>query len=134
MLAQGHPSPSELVQQLQSEKTTNNARGELLRLGKSDPGVRQYLAAHLPPLIESGPSKADCQENSCETWLNAVELAGRLKIAKAVPALAQWISWRERPAPFWTLVGANVGLLPSGHGAMEDWKSCRSGRATYSGL
>src|SRR3984885_15823048 len=87
MLAQGRPSPSELVQQLQSEKTSNKARDELLRLGKSDPRVRQYLAAHLPSLIESGPSKADCPENSCETWLNAVELAGRLKIAKAVPAL-----------------------------------------------
>jgi len=43
MLAQSHPSPSELVQQLQSKKTTNNARDELLKLGKSDPEARQYL-------------------------------------------------------------------------------------------
>jgi hypothetical protein len=99
MLAQSHPSPSKLVQLLQSKKTTNNARDELLRLGKSDPEVQKYLAAHLPRLIESGPSTADCQENTCETWLNAVKLAGQLKIAKAVPALAQWISWRERGAP-----------------------------------
>jgi hypothetical protein len=113
MLPQSHPSPSELVQQLQSKKTTNNARDELLRLGKSDPEVREYLAAHLPRLIESGPRTADCQENSCETWLNAVKLAGQLKIAKAVPALAQWISWRERPAPLGLSSEANLVFYPA---------------------
>ena len=113
MLGQSHPSPSELVQQLQSKKTTNKARDELLRLGKLDPEVQQYLAAHLPRLIESGPSTADCQENSCETWLNAVKLAGQLKIAKAVPALVQWISWRERGAPLGLSSEANLAFYPA---------------------
>jgi hypothetical protein len=95
-LAQSHPSPSELVQQLQSDKTTDNARDELLKLGKSAPNVRQYLAVHLPPLIERGPSKADCSGNSCEPWKNEVELAGHLKIDAAAPALAKWINWRSQ--------------------------------------
>jgi hypothetical protein len=75
--------------------------------------VRQYLAAHLPPLIESGPSTADCRGNSCDTWLNAVELAGHLKIAKAVPALAQWITWRERGAPLGLSSEAQLAFYPA---------------------
>jgi hypothetical protein len=97
-LAQGHPSPSELIQQLQSDKTTDNARDELLKLGKSAPNVRQYLAVHLPALIERGPSEADCSGNSCGPWKNEVEVAGHLKIGAAAPALAKWINWRE-PGP-----------------------------------
>jgi hypothetical protein len=97
--AQGHPSPSKLVQNLQSEQMTDDARDELLRRGKSDPEIRQYLTAHLPSVIESGESSPDCSGNSCEPWLNAVHLAGRLKIGAAAPALAKWIDWRNPGAP-----------------------------------
>lgn len=87
--------PTELVQNLQSEQTTDNAKKELLKLGKSDPEIRQYLTVHLPPLIESGPGSPDCSRHHCQEWNNAVELAGKLKIGEAAPALARWINWRN---------------------------------------
>jgi hypothetical protein len=95
ILAQSHPTAAELVQNLQSEQTTDNAKKELLRLGKSDPEIRQYLTVHLPPLIESGPGSPDCSGHLCQEWNNAVELAGKLKIGEAAPALARWINWRN---------------------------------------
>jgi hypothetical protein len=99
--AQSHPSPSELVQKLQSEKTTDQARRQLLQLGKSDPDLRQYLAVHLPTMIQAGPnscppsniSDIDAKWHSCP-WYNAVELAGKLRIGEAAPALGQWIAVR----------------------------------------
>jgi hypothetical protein len=95
ILAQSPPSPSELLQELQSDQTTDRARDELLRFGKSNPAVREYLAAHLPALIESGPSSATCPGYPCQTWRNAVELAHRLKIAETAPALARWITVKD---------------------------------------
>jgi hypothetical protein len=97
-MAQNHPSPSVLLQKLQFRQSSDRAKDELLKAGKSDIEVREYLTNHLPPLIESGESSPDCSGNSCEPWLNAVELAGQLKIVEAAPALAKWINWRE-PGP-----------------------------------
>jgi PBS lyase HEAT-like repeat len=110
VVAQDHPAPSELIQQLQSKRTTDTARKQLLRVGKSDPAMRKSLAASLPPLIEMGPdschpniSNHPARWHSCP-WYNAVELAGELKIGEAAPALARWFNWRE--------YGAVVGLGP----------------------
>jgi hypothetical protein len=99
-LAQSHPSPSELVQELQSNQTTDNARDELLKLGKSDPEVRQYLTVHLPPLIEIGPRMATCPGYPCQVWKNALAVAAGLKIGEAAPAIARWITVKGvNPSP-----------------------------------
>jgi hypothetical protein len=98
-LAQDRPTAAELVQELRSAQTTDAAKGELLKLGTSGPEARNYLAVHLPPLIENGPTRADCPGNSCGPWINTVELAGQLKIVEAAPALAKWINWREPGRP-----------------------------------
>ncbi|MGH9864945.1 MAG: HEAT repeat domain-containing protein, partial [Candidatus Acidiferrales bacterium] len=58
----------------------------LLKLGKTDPAVRKYLATHLPPMIRNDP------KYSPEPWTNAVRLTGELKIVETAPALAKWIS------------------------------------------
>jgi hypothetical protein len=102
IMAQTHPSASELVKRLQSAKTTDDARKQLLQLGNSDSNVRRYLAVQLPAMIEPGPKSCPPSEiadlvarrHSCP-WYNAVELAGKLKIGEAAPALAQWINWRN---------------------------------------
>lgn len=104
--AQSHPAASELVQRLQSDETTDDARKQLLQLGRSDPDVRHYLAVQLPPLIERGPKSCPPSEivdlaarwHACP-WYNAVQLSGRLKIAEAASALAPWINWRNE-GPF----------------------------------
>jgi hypothetical protein len=98
-MAQSHPSPSALLQKLQSQQSSDSAKDELMDAAKSDPGVREYLANHLPTLIESGESSPDCSRNSCKPWLNAVELAGHLKLDEAASALATWIDWRNPGAP-----------------------------------
>ncbi len=116
--AQSHPTAAELVQNLQSEQTTDNAKNELLKLGKSDPEMRQYLTVHLPPLIESGPGSPDCAGHQCHAWNNAVELAGKLKIGEAAPALARWITWRN-PGPFGLSLEARLVFYPAAKALSE---------------
>ena len=99
--AQNHLAPSELVQRLRSDKTTDEARKQLVQLANSDPDVKRYLAAQLPSMIETGPKScppSDIEDlntrwHSCP-WYNAVELSEKLRIAEAAWALAPWISWR----------------------------------------
>jgi HEAT repeat protein len=76
------PGVAALFQKLRSAQKTNAATEELEKLGKSDPKAREYLAIHLPAVIE---------KDSGQPWMNAVRLAGALKIAEAAPALAKWI-------------------------------------------
>lgn len=100
--AQNHLAPSELVQKLRSDKTTDEARKQLELLANSDPVAKQYLAAQLPPMIQLGPKSCpqsdivdlDARWHACP-WYNAVELSGKLRIAETATALAPWISWRE---------------------------------------
>jgi hypothetical protein len=61
---------------------------QLLNRGRSDPKVREYIAAHLPPLIEKGPAEKDRPGQ----WIELVRLAGGLKIAEAAPVLTMWLS------------------------------------------
>ncbi len=118
-MAQSHPPASELVQKLQSDKTTDDARKQLLQLAKSDPHVRQYLAIQLPPLIERGPKSCPPSDigdlytrwHACP-WYNAVELSGKLRIAEAVSALAPWISWRAE-GPFLPTQEAQLVFHPA---------------------
>ena len=106
IMAQSQPTTSELVQKLHSDKTTDDARKQLLQHGKSNPDVRHYLAVQLPPLIGLGPKSCPPSDivdlaarwHACP-WYNAVELSGKLKIAEVASALASWINWRSE-GPF----------------------------------
>ena len=125
IMAQSRQAPSELVQKLQSEKTTDEARKQLLQVGNSDPEVRRYLAAQLPPLIQRGPKScppSDIQDvfkrwHACP-WYNAVELSGKLRIAEAVTALAPWIGWRA-DGPFSPTLEARLVLHPAAKALAE---------------
>jgi hypothetical protein len=125
IMAQRRPAPSELVQKLQSEKTTDEARKQLLQVGNSDPEVRRYLAAQLPPLIQRGPKSCPPSEivdltarwHSCP-WYNAVELAGNLKISEASSALAPWIGWRSG-GPFLPTLEARLVFHPAAKALAE---------------
>jgi hypothetical protein len=102
IIAQSPSEGAELLQKLQSEGTSIEAKRQLLIIGKSRPEVRSYLASTLPKLIKAGPSSCapnsnlDATWDSCP-WYNAMDLAGQLKIGQAAPALAQWINWRSSP-------------------------------------
>jgi hypothetical protein len=111
-LAQGPSATAELVQELQSAQTTDKAKNELLKLGKSDPGARKYLATRLPPLISSGPNGSACAGVTCQVWENEAKLAGELKIEEAAPALARWINWRT-PAPYGLSMDAGLVFNPA---------------------
>ena len=83
LYAQGSTDLPQLFKEFQELGTTDAATKKLLHLGKSDTQARKYLAQHLPEVIEN---RTDLQ-----VWANAVEVAGQLKIAEALPALAKWI-------------------------------------------
>jgi hypothetical protein len=82
---QGRLDPQVLFERLQSDSTTDNAAQELEALGRSQSQTRDFLANHLPEVIESNPYDNPRQ------WTNAVKLAGDLKIVECVPALIRWI-------------------------------------------
>ena len=86
--AQHSESVALAFERLQSESPTEIKQGseQLVRLGKSDPKAREYIALHLPPLIEKGP------KDYLGRWITLVRLAGELKIAEAAPALAKWLT------------------------------------------
>jgi hypothetical protein len=117
--AQDNLAPSELVQKLRSEKTTDEARKQLLQLAHSDPGTKHYLAAQLPSMIEVGPKscpRSDIEDlntrwHACP-WYNAVELAGKLQIVEATNALAPWIGWRVE-GPFLPTLEAQLTFHPA---------------------
>src|SRR5262250_3619450 len=73
---------------LQSAAEVDKAAAQLLRQGRSDPKAREYIALHLPSLIEKGPT----QKDHPGPWVAVVRLAGQLKIAEAAPALAKWLT------------------------------------------
>ncbi len=124
-VAQSRPPASELVQKLQSDKTTDNARRQLLQLGKSDPDVRPYLAAQLVPMIDLGPKSCPPSQiedlvdrwHSCP-WYNAVELAGKLKISETAPSLGRWINWRSE-GPLSTSMEAQLIFYPAAKALYE---------------
>jgi hypothetical protein len=77
---------TDIFERFLAPKTTDKAAQQLLRRAKSDPAARKYVAEHLPSVIEKGPKEAD------EPWLNAVRLAGELKMSEATSALTRWVS------------------------------------------
>jgi len=92
---------SDLLRQLESRKTTDSAKAQLLQLGRSDSKARRYLATHLPSLIAADPWNPNRERGSLDPlrrqWENAVYLAGGLELAEAAPALAKRIDVRSSP-------------------------------------
>jgi len=77
-----------VFQRLQSSTDIHEVTEQLLNRGRSDPKVREYIASHLPPMIEKGPPEKDHPG----PWIEFVRLAGELKIAEAAPALTKWLT------------------------------------------
>jgi hypothetical protein len=95
--AQSRPPLSRLISELQSDRTSDRATNELLKMGKSDPDIRRYLVGQLPQIVANGPKHQSDSATDvypcCLAWANAARLAGKLKIKEAAPALAQWIAF-----------------------------------------
>jgi hypothetical protein len=83
--AQLSAEPGTLFKQLQSPEATDKATETLLKSAPYDPETRRYLQKELPSMIEKG------WRGDSPQWMNAVSLAGKLKIAETAPALAKWI-------------------------------------------
>jgi len=87
-LGQTQPDIRTLYAQLSQPTTTNAAAREIRDLTSKDSTARQFVAQRIPSLI-SGRANADA------VWMNAVRLAGQLKVTSAIPALKQALSRGE---------------------------------------
>jgi hypothetical protein len=74
-----------LLTQLSQGSTTNSAAQQIHDLALKDVTVRDYLAQKLPTMI-SANAKGDWRSVNL-MWLNAVRLAGQLKLETTIPAL-----------------------------------------------
>jgi hypothetical protein len=114
---------SALLRQLESRKTTDSAKAQLLQLGRSDPKARQYLAIHLPLLIAARPESPHPDVDDVgflrREWVNAVLLAGSLKLVEAVPALTKQIDVRTTPQNLWGNNPAGYALCQIGDPAIR---------------
>ena len=113
---QGAVSYEALFQKLQSEKTSDEAFEKLLKLGKKQADVREYLAAHLPEKIAARPGDhIKVKAWKIKVWENDVALAGGLRIVEAIPALIQYIDVRALYGDAVTLtMVATLADYPSG--------------------
>jgi HEAT repeat protein len=102
MAAEPQPSLDTLYRDLQSERKADQATVQLLRLADSDGKVKGFLADRLPALIATDPTPtaADYQRGLRvrPVWRNAVQLTGELRIAAAIPALLEWLTFTTSPA------------------------------------
>ena len=105
---QSQPAVDDLYRDLQSNERTGQATVQLLKIAASDEKVAQFLAGHLPALIEEDPTPTTAEVQRGLTirpvWRNAAELAGKLRIKTAVPALTKWLTFSTSP-----IVGLGVG-------------------------
>lgn len=70
-----------LLNQLNQPSTTDRAARRILAAASRESEARRYLTKKLPEIIERPQTDA--------VWLNAVRLAGKLKINEAIPALEE---------------------------------------------
>ena len=85
----------ELYDKLIQPLETNTAAAEIAQLAKNDPAARDFMASKLPSLIVDQLPGDDPRTASPiwnPVWLNAVRLAGQLKLVTAIPALKQGLS------------------------------------------
>jgi hypothetical protein len=87
-----------LYDQLLQPSETNSAAQQIHDLAAKDATARDYLAHKLPTMI-SANAKGDWQSVNL-MWLNAVRLAGQLRLETAIPALLQSLLGRNQ-VPVW---------------------------------
>jgi hypothetical protein len=92
-----HTKIGDLYARLLQRSETNIAAAEIAQIAKNDPAARDFMASKLPPLIvDQFPSKDDPRTGmpllESLVWLNAVNLAGKLKVISAIPALKRGLS------------------------------------------
>jgi hypothetical protein len=92
-----HTKIGDLYDRLLQRSETNIAAAEIAQIAKNDPAARDFMASKLPPLIvDQFPSKDDPRTGmpllESLVWLNAVNLAGKLKVISAIPALKRGLS------------------------------------------
>lgn len=82
----GHTEVRQFFAELQDENTTDQAADKLRMAALKDTDARQFLVEHLPAVIEKlrGP-----------VWMNAIHLAGSLRIAETVPVLAELLKRQD---------------------------------------
>lgn len=85
--AQDNGDAARLFSDLQSPGTSNDALKRLIAVARNDKKTRQFLQTYLPQPIAAGPRE------DALVWLNAVTLAGSLRIPETAPALAKWIDF-----------------------------------------
>lgn len=78
-VAQNAPDIGTLFAQLNHSDTTDRAASRILTAASKDPEARQYVAQKLPKMID--------KPETDEVWLNAVRLAGQLKVWEAILSL-----------------------------------------------
>jgi hypothetical protein len=93
-LAQTVPNIAVLYDRLIQPSETNAVAPEVLEMAKNDSTARDFLVGKLPSLIVDRLPPRDARNRSL-VWLNAVRLAGQLKIVEAIPALTQALSRPE---------------------------------------
>jgi hypothetical protein len=93
-LAQTTTDIATLYERFIQPSDTNAAAPEILEMAKNDSTARDFLVGKLPSLIVDRLPPLDSRSRS-PVWLNAVRLAGQLKIVEAIPALTQALSRRE---------------------------------------
>ena len=73
-----------LYDRLIQPSETNSAAGEIFEIAKDSPAARDFMAQKLPSMIGERPTNL--------IWMNAVRLAGQLKLTSTIPALKQALS------------------------------------------
>ena len=86
-LGQSPPTIQSLFVQLRQEKTTSAAAQEIRDRAVKDSAARDFMAQRLPSMIKSRPAGP-----TNLIWMNAVRLAGQLKVTSAIPALKDALS------------------------------------------
>jgi HEAT repeat protein len=118
--AQSQPAVSRLYRDFQSDEKTDQTTAQLLKTAASDEAAKEFLAMHLPTLIEEDPTPTTVEVQRGlrirPVWRNAAELAGELKIKTAMPALTKWLTFSTSPG-----VGLGAGE--------ESLADCPAGRA-----
>ncbi len=87
-LGQTPPNIRTLFDQLNKPTTTNAAAQKIRELAGQDSTTRDFIAQRLPSMIGKWPTGSTRQLPTI-IWMNAVRLAGQLKVTRAIPALIQ---------------------------------------------
>jgi HEAT repeat protein len=96
-----------LFTELRNEKTSDAAAVQLLEDAKGNAEARRYLATQLPSLIRTSERG--------EVWMNAVRLAGDLRIEEAAPVLAPLLTRNDTAGGFITFYRiVNLEVDPPG--------------------